>query len=44
VAYGGKPEDAFDVGDTIASGLWLFGKANFAGWDPDHISHELGQN
>ena len=37
VAYGGKPEDAFDVVIPALPGYGFSGKANAAGWGPDHI-------
>src|SRR5947208_1992798 len=37
-AYGGKPEDAFDVVIPSLPGYGFSGKPTTTGWDPDHIA------
>jgi pimeloyl-ACP methyl ester carboxylesterase len=37
-AYGGKPEDAFDVVIPSMPGYGFSGKPTAPGWDPDHIA------
>ena len=38
VAYGGKPEDAFDVVIPALPGYGFSGRVNGTGWDPDRIA------
>ena len=38
VAYGGKPEDAFDVVIPALPGYGFSGKVSGVGWDPDRIA------
>jgi pimeloyl-ACP methyl ester carboxylesterase len=38
IAYGGKPEDAFDVVIPSLPGFGFSGKPTSTGWDPDHIA------
>jgi len=37
-AYGGRPEDAFDVVIPSIPGYGFSGKPTVTGWDPDHIA------